>query len=123
MKRLIVGIISFSAVINISYGENAKELFKKYGCEGCHSDYGIIAGPAFYMVKEKYMKKFNGDEEALRKYLYNTIRKGSQGKWFDFLNMKMPSHPQIKEDEMKVIIDYIVNLKPPKKEKGEQSPK
>ncbi len=118
MKKLMSGIIFFFFLINLSYAENAKDLFKKYGCDGCHSDYGIVAGPAFYMVKEKYLKKFNGDKEALKKYLYNTIRKGSKGKWFNFLDMKMPSHPQIKEEEMKIIVDYIANLKPPKQKKG-----
>ncbi|SNZ08902.1 Cytochrome c551/c552 [Persephonella hydrogeniphila] len=116
MKKSILMLLCIALLNITAKGEDAKKLFKKYGCEGCHSDYGIVAGPAFYMVKERYMKKFNGDKEALKKYLYQTIRKGSSGKWFNFIDMKMPSHPQIKEDEMKVIIDYIVNLKPPKKE-------
>ncbi|WP_456464400.1 c-type cytochrome [Persephonella sp.] len=122
MGRLIL-VILFVMMVGSSYGEDAKELFKKYGCDGCHSDYGIIAGPAFYMVKKKYLKEFKGDKEALKKYLYNTIRKGSKGKWFDFLDMQMPSHPQIKEDEMKVIVEYIANLKQPEQEKKEKSAK
>ncbi|MDQ7055737.1 MAG: hypothetical protein Q9M89_04330 [Persephonella sp.] len=69
------------------------------------------------MVKEKYLKKFNGDAKALKKYLYQTIRKGSSGKWFNFLDMKMPSHPQIKEEEMKVIVDYIASIPEPEKGK------
>ncbi len=115
MKRLMLITCLFLSFT--SFGSEAKKLFKKYGCEGCHADYGIVAGPSFYMIKEKYLKKFNGDTEALKKYLYQTIRKGSSGKWFDFLDMKMPSHPQIKEDEMKIIIDYIASIPEPKKGK------
>jgi len=118
MKKLIFGMLFISLMVSTANSEEAKKLFRKYGCDGCHSDYGIVAGPAFYMVKEKYLKEFNGDKEALKKYLYNTIRKGSQGKWFNFLDMKMPSHPQIKEEEMKVIIEYIADLKPPEEKKG-----
>ncbi len=115
MKKLVM--IVCLALSFTGFAEEAKKLLKKYGCKGCHSEYGIIAAPSFFMVKEKYLKQFNGDEKTLKEYLYQTIRKGSSGKWFDFLDMKMPSHPQIKEEELKVIIDYIVSLPEPKKEK------
>ena len=114
MKRLVIMMFLFLSFT--SFGSEAKKLFKKYGCEGCHADYGIIAAPSFHMIKERYTKKFNGDIKSLKEYLHQTIRKGSSGKWFTFLDMKMPSHPQIKEEELKVIIDYIVSLPEPKKE-------
>ncbi|NPA17027.1 MAG: c-type cytochrome [Aquificae bacterium] len=120
MKKVLAVVLTVAVCAYGADTEEAKKLFRKYGCDGCHSDYGVVAGPPFYAVKEKYLKQFNGDEKALKDYLYQTIRKGSSGKWFKFLDMKMPSHPQIKEEEMKVIVDYIASLKPPEKKKKGQ---
>ncbi|WP_456401200.1 c-type cytochrome [Persephonella sp.] len=119
MRVLYITLFSFVVFASSTvYGadkEKAYSLFKKYGCEGCHADYGIIAGPSFSSVKEKYIKEFNNDIEATKNYLRETIRKGSSGKWYKFLDMKMPSHPQIQPDELEIIVEWIVSL-PVKKE-------
>ncbi|WP_457621987.1 c-type cytochrome [Persephonella sp.] len=115
-----IAVLVFVMIFSISLAadkEKAYHLFKKYGCEGCHADYGIIAGPSFYMIKSKYLKEFNNDVEATKKYLRETIRKGSSGKWFKFLDMKMPSHPQVQPEELDIIVDWIVSVPPPEEKK------
>ncbi|WP_457639247.1 c-type cytochrome [Persephonella sp.] len=119
MKKIITAVLVGVFFASAVSAEEAKKLFRKYGCDDCHSDYGLVAGPSFYAVKEKYLKKFNGNVEELKKYLYQTIRKGSSGKWFDFMDIKMPAHKHIKEDEMKVIIDHIASLEAPEKTEKE----
>ncbi|WP_457640705.1 c-type cytochrome [Persephonella sp.] len=117
MRKYIVGVwVTFLSIYGVIFAadkEKAYALFKKYGCEGCHADYGVIAGPSFYMVKNKYLKEFNNDVEATKKYIIETIKNGSQGKWFKFLNMKMPSHKQILPEELRIIADWIVSIPPP----------
>ncbi len=111
---ILISLVLFNTTLAVDK-DQAYSLFKKYGCEGCHADYGIVAGPSFFMVKSKYLKEFNNDIKAVKQYLRETIRKGSSGKWFKFLDMKMPSHPQIKPEELDIIVDWIVSVPPPEK--------
>ncbi|NPA58030.1 MAG: hypothetical protein GXN94_01920 [Aquificae bacterium] len=116
MKKLMATLLFFSfAVYGTESGGETAKLFKKYGCDGCHHDYGLVAGPSYYAVKKRYMEKF-GDEKTVKEYLYKTIKNGSSGKWFNFIDIKMPPHDKIPDQDLKAMVDYILSLEPPKEE-------
>jgi cytochrome c len=69
-------------------------------CLNCHAFNAKLIGPSFIEIGEKYTASQN-DVETLS----TRVIEGSTGVWG---NVVMPSHPEIKMDEAKKIVSWII---------------
>lgn len=82
------------------------ELLKKNNCTtACHAVDKKVVGPAYFDVALKY----KGDAAAPAK-LAAKVKAGGQGVWGQ---IPMTPNPQVTDADMKVMIAYILALKPP----------
>jgi len=80
-----------------------EDLLKKSGCTACHAIDKKLVGPAYVEVAAKY----KGDAGAAAK-LADKVKKGGSGVWGP---VPMPPNPQVKDDDIKTMITYILALK------------
>jgi len=80
----------------------SQQLAQKNSCMSCHQMDRKVVGPAFKEVAKKY----KGDAGAAA-HLLQVVKKGGKGVWG---NVPMPPHPQVKEDDAKAIIGWILSL-------------
>lgn len=76
-------------------------LAEKSGCFSCHAMHSKIVGPAFADVAAKY----KGDAEAPAR-LAQKVRDGGKGTWG---RIPMPPHPNLKEDEAKELVAWVLS--------------
>jgi len=78
----------------------ARALFEVHECAGCHQVDTKVVGPALKQVAEKY----RGDKEAASRLL-EKVKKGGAGVWGE---IPMPPHAGTSDDELKVVIAWIL---------------
>lgn len=83
--------------------QDAKALLQKSGCTACHSDDKKLVGPAYKDVAAKY----KGDAAAAGK-LAEKVKKGGSGVWGP---VPMPPNANVKDDDIKTMIAYVMALK------------
>ncbi|NNE75535.1 MAG: c-type cytochrome [Pricia sp.] len=71
-----------------------------FNCFTCHSAKDKLIGPAFSEIANRYSDRSDASE-----YLANKILKGTSGTWGDEI---MPAQPDLKLDEVKQIVDWIL---------------
>jgi cytochrome c len=79
-----------------------KAIMLKSDCIACHKIDQKSIGPMFKLVSAKYQTKPNAAE-----YLAGKVIKGSTGVWGE---VSMPSHPTMKESDVRLITDWIMSL-------------
>lgn len=79
-----------------------KAIMLKSDCIACHKIDQKSIGPMFKLVSAKYQNKPNASE-----YLAGKVIKGSTGVWGE---VAMPSHPTMKESDVRQITDWIMSL-------------
>jgi cytochrome c551/c552 len=79
-----------------------KAIMLKSDCIACHKIDQKSIGPMFKLVSAKYQTKSNASE-----YLAGKVIKGSTGVWGE---VAMPSHPTMKESDVRQITDWIMSL-------------
>lgn len=89
-----------AGVVQADAGE---DLLKKSGCTACHSIDKKLVGPAYVDVAAKY----KGDAGAAAK-LAEKVKKGGSGVWGQ---VPMPPNTQVKDEDIKTMITYILALK------------
>jgi cytochrome c len=85
------------------HAQSGEDLLKKSGCTACHANDKKLVGPAYLDVAGKY----KGDAGAAAK-LAEKVKKGGSGVWGQ---VPMPPNPQVKDDDIKSMIAYILALK------------
>ncbi|ROH86332.1 cytochrome C [Pseudomethylobacillus aquaticus] len=81
----------------------AEALAQKSGCLACHTIANKVVGPAYKDVAAKY----KGDKTAEAK-LIEKVKKGGSGVWGP---IPMPPHsPQVKDADIKTIVQWILTL-------------
>ncbi len=75
-------------------------LIKNHNCFTCHYIRRKYVGPSYLDISEKHQ----GDPNFLKQ----SIKEGSQGRWGDIA--VMPAHPQLEDDEIKAMADWIASL-------------
>ncbi|TSD66243.1 c-type cytochrome [Inquilinus sp. KBS0705] len=70
-------------------------------CATCHKEHEKVIGPAFADVAKKYT---SADEEKLAKKIIS----GGSGNWG---NIAMTPHPDLKLDDAKEMVKYILSVK------------
>lgn len=78
---------------------------KGYICMGCHQVDKKLTGPAYQDVAAKYQS----DEKAAD-MLAAKVKAGGAGTWGD---IPMPPNPTVADDDLKVILDWILTLELP----------
>ena len=81
---------------------DAKKLIKKNGCLACHSVKLKVFGPSFIDIANKYENNISNQQILAQK-----IKKGGSGNWG---NIPMMSHPNITNDELNLMVRWILDL-------------
>lgn len=102
LKMLITGALLATTTVAIA-AQNAEGLAQKSNCLMCHGVDKKILGPAYKDVAAKY----KGDKTAEAK-LIQKVKAGGSGAWGD---MPMPPNsPQVKDEDIKTIVQWILSL-------------
>jgi cytochrome c len=91
-----------------AFDAQGKYWIEKSDCLTCHEFDIKTVGPSFNQVALRYANEKNPGEHLIRK-----IKEGGSGKWGTAV---MNAHPNLTEDEIKVMLDYILSLKPKDKQ-------
>lgn len=75
-------------------------LMKTSTCFHCHAARTKLIGPSFYSIAERY-----ADQEETVNMLASKVTQGSAGAWSD---VKMPSNADLKIEEIRVIVHWIL---------------
>ena len=81
-------------------GPSAKQLFTSNNCAACHAAASAMVGPSIKQVADKYKEK----PESLA-MLEEKVKKGAVGTWGQ---IPMPSHPQLSNDDISVMVKWMV---------------
>lgn len=81
----------------------SQELAQKNACMACHQIDKKVVGPAFKDVAKKYA----GDKAAEAK-LVKKVKEGGKGAWGE---VPMPPNAQVKDDDIKAIVHWVLSLK------------
>lgn len=104
MKTLL---LTASAALMLSaapaFANDAMALAQKNACLSCHGVDKKIVGPAYKDVAKKYA----GDKGAEAK-LIAKVKAGGKGVWGD---IPMPPNPQVKDEDLKKIVGWVLSLK------------
>jgi len=85
---------------NLQTGE---QLTKGSDCFSCHAADHIIVGPAYNAIAKKYAGQSDVANRLVRR-----IREGGSGNWG---NMRMPSHSDLTDAQLREIVQWILSLK------------
>jgi Cytochrome c551/c552 len=97
-KNILILLILI--ISNVSFAEDGKFLFKKYGCGSCHSPTERLAAPSFKEIRERYGKS----KQAIDK-VAKLIIKPNPSNWPGFAYMPPFNIPY--EDARK-LAEYVL---------------
>lgn len=81
-------------------------------CKACHAATEKVNGPSYVDIAKKYAPDKKG-------YLVSKVIKGGGGVWGE---NAMSAHPQLSVEEVSLMIDYILSLKPDNEDQGKSLP-
>jgi len=81
----------------------AQDLAGKSGCLACHAVDKKLVGPAYEEVAAKYAGQPDAEAKLIQK-----VKNGGQGVWGQ---VPMPPNPQVKDEDIKTLVDWILSLK------------
>lgn len=102
IAALMLGVLGL-AVAGVASASPGEDLIKKSGCSACHQNDKKVVGPAYKDVAAKY----KGDAGAAAK-LAAKVKAGGSGVWGP---VPMPPNAQVKDDDIKTMVSYILSLK------------
>ena len=103
MKKFVSSLIIILVFITHNgLANDAKKLIKKNGCLACHSVKLKVLGPSFIDIANKYENNISNQQILAQK-----IKKGGSGNWG---NIPMMSHPNITNDELELMMRWILDL-------------
>jgi cytochrome c len=81
----------------------AQELAGKSGCLACHAADKKLVGPAYKEVAAKYAGQPDAEAKLIQK-----VKNGGSGAWG---SVPMPPNPQVSDQDVKTLVDWILSLK------------
>jgi cytochrome c len=104
MKK-IAALLAASTLIaaGAAVADELEDMMKKNGCNACHAEDKKVIGPSYKDVAAKY----KGDATAVAK-LSDKVKKGGSGVWGP---VPMPPNPQVKDADIKKMVELILALK------------
>lgn len=111
MKRavLIAGLLLAGSIAAHAEEVDAKKaltIANNSDCLTCHAVTKKVIGPAYRDVASKY----RGDDDAPNRLLQK-VKNGGSGVWGKFA---MPPHPNVSDQDLKVVVDWILAGAPTK---------
>jgi len=104
MKKITILLLAATiTAAGTAVADELEDMMKKNGCNACHSEDKKVIGPSYKDVANKY----RGDASAAAK-LVEKVKKGGSGVWGP---VPMPPNPNVKDDDVKKMIQLIMNLK------------
>lgn len=101
MKAVVMTAVT-ALVLGVAGVASADQgLAQKNACMSCHGVDKKIVGPAFKEVAAKYKGK------GMEAKLAEAVKKGGKGNWGQ---VPMPPNPQVKDDDIKKIVAWIMTL-------------
>ena len=94
-----------AASVSADVVNSPAQIAEMAGCLGCHAAATRVVGPSYMEIAEKYKGK---DVSA---QLFEKVRKGGEGAWGD---IAMPAQEEIKEEDLKKLIGWILQAAPSK---------
>ena len=79
-----------------------EELAKKSNCLACHKVDAKLIGPSYKDIAAKY----SGADAATVDMLIEKVMKGGVGTWGQ---IPMPPNPLVKEDDAKVLVEWVLS--------------
>lgn len=102
MKAVVMTAVT-ALVLGVSGVASADQgLAQKNACMSCHGVDKKIVGPAFKEIAAKY----KGDKSAEAK-LEAKVKAGGKGVWGQ---VPMPPNPQVKDEDIKKIVAWVLSL-------------
>ncbi|MEO5602306.1 MAG: c-type cytochrome [Cyclobacteriaceae bacterium] len=89
------------------YDHRGRYFMEKSDCLTCHEFDKKTVGPSFQDIAQKYP-----NEKTAVQYLTRKVKEGGSGVWGTTM---MNPHPSLQENEIKVMLDYILSLRPNEK--------
>jgi len=99
MKYILAIVLATS--INSAIANES--LAQKSGCLACHNVNVKVLGPAYKDVAAKYRGQAGAEDKLVAK-----VKAGGSGVWGA---IPMPPHPQIKEEDIRTIVKWVLTLK------------
>lgn len=105
MKHALVAALAGVSLLAAggAHAASADDLLKKNACTACHAIDKKGVGPSYKDVANKY----RGQKDAAAK-LAEKVKKGGSEVWG---KIPMPPNPNVKDDDLKTMIQYILSLK------------
>jgi cytochrome c len=94
---------SVAVAAGAASAQSGEDLLKKNGCTACHAIDKKIVGPAYKDVANKYRSDKGAEAKLMAK-----VKSGGSGVWGQ---VPMPPNPQVKDDELKKMVGFILTLK------------
>lgn len=111
-SSLALSCLSTFTLVGTAHADEA--LAKAKGCTACHQVDKKVIGPAYAQVAACYSK----NAAAIKPTLVKHVKEGASGNWGA---IPMPAHPQVSNDDVAKIVDWVLSRKPsecPKEFKG-----
>ncbi|WP_457642595.1 c-type cytochrome [Persephonella sp.] len=112
-KAVVVGLVSvfIGSVVHANETTDPVVTGKRLAkhCAWCHDTNREILAPSF----KEIMKRYSEVPDA-RKILFKSIKEGSKGKWKKWSEKGLympPQKPYFSDDEINMIIDWLMTLK------------
>lgn len=103
-KFVVAAATAFFAAgaVHAADAEKAKGLIKGSDCLACHAEATKLVGPAYKEIAKKYKGNAAATDMLVKK-----IKTGGSGNWGA---IPMTPHPNLKDDDVKTMVDYILSL-------------
>jgi cytochrome c len=101
MKSVILGIAMIGAFL-VNQAQANEALAQKSGCLACHGVEKKVLGPSYKEVAAKYKSDKGAEAKLVAK-----VKAGGSGVWGP---VPMPPHPQVKDEDIKKIVQWVLSL-------------
>jgi cytochrome c len=96
-------ILAIMLATSINSASANEALAQKSGCLACHNVNVKILGPAYKDVAAKYRGQAGAEDKLVAK-----VKAGGSGVWGP---IPMPAHPQVKEEDIRTIVKWVLTTK------------
>ncbi len=104
MKIIRLSFIGL-CVSGLLFAQDAQTLIEQNGCLACHAVASKKAAPAFAGIGKRN-KRFEGANA--KEVIMHSIKNGSKGKYPHFSGSEMPAFPNLSNEELSTIAEYIL---------------